>query len=264
MSELLCATPCEGVEVLTLSSPERRNALDLGLLAELAEAIRGTEARAVVIRGEAPAFSSGYDLRSLPPADGDDFVAGAEALVANPDHDAFAAIESSPATVIAAIDGVALGGGLELAVSCDLRLAATGSRLAMPARDLGLVYSHTGVRRFLRACGETVTAELFLAARSYDAEEALRVGLIGETVEPEQLDERTLEIATAAASAPAATMRDNKRLIRTLAAQADPAAGQAESELRTLRQQSLAAQAFRDRVAAFTTRTRTPGASALS
>jgi enoyl-CoA hydratase/carnithine racemase len=258
MSALRRETPSDGVEVLTLARPERRNALDLDLLTALARAVRSTDARAIVIRGEAPAFSSGYDLRSLPAAEDEAFAAAAEALVASPDHDVFGAIESSPATVIAAIDGVALGGGLELAIACDLRLAATGSRLAMPARDLGLVYSHRGVHRFLRACGETVTAELFLGARSYDADAAVAAGLVGEAVDPKDLDARALEIASAAASAPRLAMRDNKRLIHALAGPA-PAP---ESELRALRTASLAGTDFRTRVAAFVTRS--AGASALS
>jgi enoyl-CoA hydratase/carnithine racemase len=251
MSAVRRETPCAGVEVLTLSNPERRGALDLEALAALAGAVRATEARAIVVRGEAPAFSSGYDLRSLPPTDDDSFVEAAEALVAGPDHDIFDAIESSPATVIAAIDGVALGGGLELALTCDLRIAATRSRFAMPARDLGLVYSHAGVRRFLRACGETVTAELFLGARSYDAPEALGVGIVGEVVGPEDLDRRSLEVASAAAAAPAPAMRDNKRLIRVLGS---PPSARLEDELRALRSRSLAGEEFRARVGAFRTR----------
>jgi enoyl-CoA hydratase/carnithine racemase len=251
MSGLRRESPRGGVEVLTLSRPERRGALDPETLAALAGAVRGTDARAIVLRGEAPAFSAGYDLRSLPTTDDDSFVEAAEALVAAPDHAAFEAIESSPATVIAAIDGVALGGGFELALACDLRLAAVGSRFAMPARDLGLVYSHSGIRRFLRACGETTTAELFLGARSYDAEQALRAGFVGEVVEPEELDRRCLEIASAAADAPPLPMRDNKRLIRALSASADVPP---EKELRALRSRSLASAEFRERVGAFVAR----------
>jgi enoyl-CoA hydratase/carnithine racemase len=250
MSTVRRETPTEGVEVLTLSAPERRNALDLAMLGALANAVRGTDARAVVIRGEAPAFSSGYDLRSLPPIDDDRFVDAAEALVARPDHDAFAAIECSAATVIAAVDGVALGGGFELALACDLRIAARGSRFAMPARDLGLVYSHNGVRRFLRACGETITAELFLGARSYDAEAALHARFVGEVVEPEDLEPRFLEMAAAVAAAPLLPRRDNKRLIRTLST---PPTEPREDELRALRSASVASAEFRARVEAFVT-----------
>jgi enoyl-CoA hydratase/carnithine racemase len=258
MSALRREAPTDGVEVLTMSRPERRNALDPEMLAALATAVRETDARCIVLRGEAPAFSSGYDLRSLPTTDSAAFVAAAEALVAAPDHDLFDAIESSPATVIAAIDGVALGGGLELAVACDMRVAAAGSRLAMPARDLGLVYSHSGVRRFLGACGQTVTAELFLGGRAYDAAEALRAGIVGEVAEPGRLEERCLATASAVAAAPPLAMRDNKRLIRALSR---PSAQPVEEELRALRSRSLASTDFRDRVGAFVAQGR--GASAL-
>ncbi len=248
MSAIRRETPREGVEVLTLDNPGRRGALDPEMLTALAGAVRGTDARAIVLRGEPPAFSSGYDLRSLPPTDSEAFVAAAEALVAGPDHDIFEAIETSAATVIAAIDGVALGGGLELAITCDLRVAAVGSRFAMPARDLGLVYSHSGVGRFLRACGETITAELFLGARSYGAEDACRVGIVGEVCDPAELEERSLAMASAAADAPPLAMRDNKRLIRVLST---PPPAPVEEELRALRSHSLAGEDFRDRVGAF-------------
>jgi enoyl-CoA hydratase/carnithine racemase len=242
--------PAAGVLRLTIDRPERRNALDLEVLGALAAAVRGSSAACIVIRGAAPAFSAGYDLRALPASGSEEFAAAADALIANPDHDVFAAIEAQSATVVAAIDGPALGGGLELAIACDLRLASSRARLGMPARDLGLVYSHSGVQRFLDTCGAALTKELFLGGRIFEGEAARLAGLVGAVAAPAELDGLALDLARRIAAAPPLAVGGNKRLIDGCRR-----AGGSEEQLRSLRRRSLGSEELRRRVGAFVART---------
>ena len=111
----------------------------------------------MLITGAPPAFSAGYDLASIP---GETFERDAEALVAHPFHAAMEALAAHPWPTVAAINGHCLGGGLELAITCDLRICAPGAKLGMPPAKLGLVYGHTGLRKFLDVVGLARTKEL--------------------------------------------------------------------------------------------------------
>ena len=146
--------PAEAVARLRISNPERRNALDHEILDAIAEALpqldRGIETRCVLITGAPPVFSAGYDIASIPE---ETFERDAEALVAHPFHAAMEAISDHPWPTVAAINGHCLGGGLELAITCDLRICAAGAKLGMPPAKLGLIYGHTGLRKFLDTIG---------------------------------------------------------------------------------------------------------------
>ena len=139
--------PAEAVARLTISNPERRNALDHEILEALAQALpeldRGIEIRCVVITGAGEVFSAGYDIAGIPE---ETFAADAEALVAHPFHAAMEAVSTHPYPVLAAINGHCLGGGLELAIRCDLRLSVVSAKLGMPPAKLGLIYGHTGLQ----------------------------------------------------------------------------------------------------------------------
>src|SRR5688500_15202900 len=106
---------------LTIVSPSKRNALDHDILGALAETVPRLDARCLLLTGEGPVFSAGYDIGSLPSQK--EFATAAERLVAHPFHAALAALEEYPYPAVAALNGHALGGGLELAVSCDLIVA---------------------------------------------------------------------------------------------------------------------------------------------
>ena len=108
----------------------------------------------------------------------------AERLVANPFTAALDAIEDYPYPTLAALNGHAIGGGLELALSCDLRMAAVTIVLGMPPAKLGLVYSHTGIRKFIDTIGAARTRELFLVGRRIDVRTAREWGLINAIAEP--------------------------------------------------------------------------------
>src|SRR3954467_14193896 len=157
-----------------ISNPGKRNALDHAILDGIAHAVRDTDARCIVLTGEHGMFSSGYDIGDIPEVV---FADRAEKLVAHPFTSAIDALDATDLPTIAALPGHTIGGGLELALACDLRLARDGIQLGMPPAKLGLVYSHTGLRRFLHAIGEPRTRQLFLLGRTVGAREARAWGL---------------------------------------------------------------------------------------
>jgi len=245
--------PGDGVLRLTIDNPRRRNALDLALLAALADAVQRSDARCIVIRGAGDTFCSGYDLRGLDGSelDGPEFAARAQALVANPHHRLFDALERSDATVIAQLGGAAIGGGLELAICCDLRFASEVATFAMPAGTLGLTYSPTGLRRFVETIGLAATKELFLLGRRLDAERALALGIVTEVVPAAELEGEVLEAASTIAAHSALAQAGNKRLLERLRGarrQLDPAL---EAELEQLQRACFAAPDLREGIAAF-------------
>src|SRR6185295_11863769 len=181
--------PADGVLRLTISNPAKRNALDHAILDGIAAALADVDARCVLLTGANGMFSSGYDLGDL--AD-EVFAEEAERLVAHPFTIALDALDACPVPTLAALPGHTIGGGLELALACDLRLAADGIRLGMPPAKLGLVYSHTGLRRFLEAIGAPRTRELFLLGRNIDARTAPMWGLVNAVVLPSDLEEEAL------------------------------------------------------------------------
>src|SRR3954449_10467996 len=137
--ELLVDRPGDGVVRLTISNPTKRNALDHAILDGIAAALHVLEdARCVVITGAQGMFSSGYDIGDIPD---DVFAQEAEKLVAHPFTTALDALDATDLPTIAALPGHTIGGGLELALACDLRIAADGIKLGMPPAKLGLVYS---------------------------------------------------------------------------------------------------------------------------
>ncbi len=188
--KLVLDHPAEAVARLTISNPARRNALDHEILDGLAEVMpsldRGIEVRCVMITAEGSVFSAGYDIADIPE---ESFAADAEALVAHPFHAAMEAISAHPYPVLAALNGHCLGGGLELAVRCDLRLAVVGAKLGMPPARLGLIYGHTGLQKFIDVIGVARTKELFLTGRNLSAPRAMAVGLIHDTVPEGELDQ---------------------------------------------------------------------------
>jgi enoyl-CoA hydratase/carnithine racemase len=249
--KLLLDYPAEAVARIRISNPERRNALDHEILDALAETLprldHGIESRCVVLTGAPPAFSAGYDLTAIP---GATFERDAEALVAHPFHDAMEALAAHPWPTVAAINGHCLGGGLELAMTCDLRICAAGAKLGMPPAKLGLVYSHTGLRKFIDTLGLARTKELFLTGRNFAAERAERIGLVHEVVEDDAFETAALELAAEiGANAPLST-RGNKRAIEVL--NSNPLLSeQQEAGLIALRESCFSSEDLREGVEAF-------------
>src|SRR3954466_8019635 len=205
--------PADGVVQLTISNPAKRNALDRDILDALAETLPALDARCILLTGEGSIFSAGYDIGDLAP---ERLAEEAAELVAHPFEAALGALDAVAPPVVAALNGHAIGGGLELALACDLRVAAAGAKLGMPPARLGLVYSYTGLRRFLDAIGGARTRELFLTARLVSAEEALAWGLVNEGVAPPPLPARGVVLAAEVAALSPLSVRGNKRVLDEL------------------------------------------------
>ncbi len=249
--KLLLDRPAEAVARLTISNPERRNALDHEILDAIAEVLpqldRGIESRCVVITGAPPLFSAGYDIAGIPEQT---FERDAEALVAHPFHAAMEAISHHPWPTIAAINGHCLGGGLELAITCDLRLCVAGAKLGMPPAKLGLIYGHTGLRKFLDTVGLSHTKELFLTGRNLDAERAERIGLVNWIVEESALEDEVIALAAAIAENAPLSMRGNKHAIDLLNSSPE-LTEQQEAGLVALRESCFSSADFREGIRAF-------------
>jgi len=249
--KLILDRPAEAVARLTISNPERRNALDHEILDALAEALpsldRGIEVRCVLITGAPPVFCAGYDIATIPE---ETFERDAEALVAHPFHAALEALARHPWPTVAAINGHCLGGGLELAITCDLRICAAGARLGMPPAKLGLIYGHTGLRKFLDTIGPARTKELFLTGRNYTAERAEHFGLVNEVVPDEALADEALALAAEIAANAPLSMRGNKHAIDLLTA-SPVLSEQQEADLVALRESCFSSEDFREGIRAF-------------
>jgi enoyl-CoA hydratase/carnithine racemase len=249
--KLVLDRPADAVARLRIDNPERRNALDHEILDALAEAIprldRGIETRCVLITGAPPVFSAGYDIAAIPD---ETFERDAEALVAHPFHDAIEAIAKHPWPTVAAINGHCLGGGLELAITCDLRICAAGAKLGMPPAKLGLIYGHTGLRRFLDTIGLARTKELFMTGRNYEATRAEQIGLVNQVAGDERFEAEALELAAAIAANAPLSIRGNKQAIDLLRA-CPVLTEQQEAGLIALRESGFSSEDFREGIRAF-------------
>jgi enoyl-CoA hydratase len=196
---------------ITLRRPDRLNAIDAAVNRELVEAVQRLDAdpkaRVAILRGEGRAFSAGADLAAVAAGDG-------EAL--GDATDSFAGFVSMDRStpVIAAVHGYALAGGLELALACDLVIAADGTQFGLPEVTRGLVAAAGGAIRLPRLIPEKRALEIILTGRRFDAAEALELGLVTRSVPEAGHEDAALELAEAiAANAPAA-VRESLALVR--------------------------------------------------
>jgi enoyl-CoA hydratase/carnithine racemase len=258
--KLLVDEPAAGVLRLTISNPAKRNALDHPLLDAISATLEqlataDSHARCVIVTGAHGMFSAGYDIGEI---SDEDFEEQAERLVAHPFTLAIEALEAFPYPTLAALPGHAIGGGLELALACDLRVAHSGIKLGMPPAKLGLVYSHTGLRRFIDAIGVPRTRELFLLGNYIDASTALAWGLVNRVTAVEELDTIALELAQELAGNAPLSQTGNKRVIAALLRAESTLAPDVEDELIELRRASFASRDLREGMRAFAER-RAPG-----
>lgn len=170
----------DGVELLVLRNPPV-NALSTPLLAELRQRLDKIAAsdrtRAVVLTGDGPYFSAGADLKEMATVD----PAEAPGMVAR-GQELFRRLAELPAPVIAAINGLAVGGGLELALACDLRVAGESAKLGVPEVNYGLLPAYGGTQRLPRIVGIAKAKELVFTGGLISAAEAFRIGLVGKVV----------------------------------------------------------------------------------
>ena len=243
--------PAEAVARLTISRPEARNALDHDVLGAISEAMprldEGIETRCVILTGEGKAFSAGYDIAGIP---AESFERDAEALVAHPFTAALEAVAGHPWPVLAALNGHALGGGLELALCADIRVCARGAKLGMPPAKLGLIYGHTGLQRFIDTIGIPRTKQLFLTGQNISGERAEHIGLVNEVVDDDRVEAESLELAAEIAGNAPLSMKGNKHAIETLNSFSRLTPEQ-EQELIALRESCFASEDMREGIKAF-------------
>jgi enoyl-CoA hydratase len=195
----------DGAAIVTVDRPEAMNALDLehleALRDRLAELAADAEARVVVLTGAGEkAFVAGADIKYMQGLD----VLGARRW-GELGHECGNLLETMPKPTVAALNGFALGGGCELALACDLRLASTNARLGQPEINLGVLPGWGGSLRLARATSLGFAKELVLTGRQVGAEEALERGLVNAVHKPDELREKTLELCrTLAAKSPLA------------------------------------------------------------
>ena len=205
MSTTLTTEVDGAVGRLTLDRPESLNPLSFAGLEELIAAARAfdeqTAVKVVVVQGRGRAFSAGMDLSSFSgtpdrdPRDGADL---GRAMVE--------AIEAMRAVTIASVHGHCIGGGLLLALACDLRIAAASTRFAIPEVDLGVPLTWGGIPRLVREIGPAATRDLVLTCRSFGADEALRLGILTRVVDDDALGDSVEDLARALADKSSLTL----------------------------------------------------------
>ncbi len=180
--------------LLTINKPASLNALDTAVLGELAavvEDLRTNESvKVLVLTGEGRAFVAGADISEMVsknPIDGLEFGRLGASV--------FRAIEQLPFPVIAAVNGFALGGGCELAMACDIRLASAKAKFGQPETGLGIIPGFSGTQRLPRLVGPAKAKELIYTGEIIKADEALRIGLVNGVTEPEALIDEALAMA---------------------------------------------------------------------
>ena len=207
---LLVSRPIEGVALLKLNRPERRNALNMALRMALAEAFRDlsadAEVRAIVLAGEGGSFSAGADLN--------EYLDASTIEVFKRDmHLLWGAIAGCPKPVIAAVNGYALGGGCELALHADIIVAGRSAVFGQPEVKIGLIPGGGATQRVTRSLGKAAAMRLLLTGDSLPADEALALGLISKLVDDGEVDAVALDYARRIAALPPIAVRQIKELV---------------------------------------------------
>ncbi|WP_435195676.1 enoyl-CoA hydratase/isomerase family protein [Natronomonas sp. EA1] len=183
------------IATLTVDRPEALNALNVPTVDAIRDAVTEAEAegaRVLVVTGAGEkAFVAGADIsymKSLSPAEAKQY--------AEKGHTAFRAIENFPGPTIAKVNGFALGGGCELALACDMRVASERAVLGQPEIDLGIIPGFGGTQRLKRVVGDERARRLIYFGDRLDAQDAYEYGLVGEVVAHDELDERVASLAS--------------------------------------------------------------------
>jgi len=189
---VLVETPVEQVRLLRINRPEARNALNFEvrtrLATELATAAREAEVRCVVIAGDERAFCAGGDIKEMAGA-------GTVEMMQRGVLDLWRAIAACPKPVIAAVRGLALGGGCELAMTCDLIVAGESARFGQPEIRIGIIPGGGGTQRLPRAVGKYRAMRYLLTGDLFGAREALEMGLASEVVPDAEVEPRSVALA---------------------------------------------------------------------
>ena len=205
------------VRWLQLDRPERRNALTVELVRRLADAVleagADSQVRLIALTGSPPAFCAGGDLADLG-AVADEGALAVTEVVYGQFHRLVHALSDVPVPVVAAVDGPALGAGLDLALACDLRIATEAAVFASSWIAVGLVPGMGGAHLLSRAVGSTRASEMVLLGRQVRADEALSWGLVNEVVPEQALAERVDALGTQLSGLSAAALARSKASLR--------------------------------------------------
>jgi len=253
MNEQLLTEKKGHVLTLVLNRPDKRNALTPDMLIRLYETLNETagddEIRAVVIRGAGDkAFSSGYDITAIPTHVSPDL----EKLLnrKSPFELALDSIINYPYPVIAMLNGYAFGGACDMAVACDMRIAADDIQMGMVPARLGMVYFPDGLQRFIRTIGWPNTKEMFFTARRYKGDPLKTMGLVNYLVPRDELETFTGNMAREIArNAPLALK--GMKAIMNLVASSESLGSSALQEARTLVEGAMTSQDLKEGQTAF-------------
>lgn len=203
----------EAIAVVTINRPEALNALNTRFFQEMDQAIAeiaaNPEARVMVITGSGKAFVAGADIAEMVNKDQEE----GSAFSRTGQH-TFRSLEKMEKPVIAAINGFALGGGLELAMGCDIRIASNKAKFGQPEVNLGLIPGYAATQRLSRLIGLGDALYLLMTADMVGAEDALRMGLIQKVTEPEALMDEVMKVARTIASKGPLAIRKVKAVTR--------------------------------------------------
>lgn len=195
-----------GVGWVRINRPDRKNAIDTTTRGELADAFSkltdDEDVRVIVLAGSGGSFSAGVDLKEVVEEDRHPLGRGQEPLVAP--------VERCPKPVIAAIDGAAIGGGFELALASDMRVASTRSFFALTELRIGSLPGSGGTQRLFTAVPSAIAWSILLTGDRLDAKRAYEVGLISEVIEVEEFEQRVAELAARVAMAAPLSLRAAK------------------------------------------------------
>ena len=210
--ETLHLTIRNNIATITFSRPKALNAINSLVFTELNATLddleKNNDLKAVILTGEGKAFVAGADIAEMRDKSPDEAKVFSET-----GHKSFRRLEEFPVPVIAAVNGFALGGGLELALACDFIIASEKAKFSAPEVNLGLIPGFNGTQRLQRAVGIAYAKYLIFTAEMIDAEEAYRIGLVQKVVPPEELMPATMKVAENIASKGPDAVKAAKRAI---------------------------------------------------
>jgi enoyl-CoA hydratase len=208
----------EGIGIVTLNRPDRLNALSFKMKDELSavfdEMERNDEVRVVILTGGKKAFSAGADIKERTSSKGADSQYDYY-FRQRKSHAFYSKIENFEKPVIAAISGVAVGGGCELSMVCDLRIASDSARFGVPEVKIGIIPAAGGTQRLPRLIGVTKAKELLFTGDFIDAQEAYRLGLVNRVVPVDELMDEARALARKLLNNPPLSIKFAKRAVNT-------------------------------------------------
>jgi enoyl-CoA hydratase len=239
----------DGIAQIIIDRADKRNAMSLEMWGEMRRLVTAAtsdqSALAIVLRGvDATAFASGADIEEmLSIATTDDAWALMDTV-----RSAEQALSDCPKPVIAMIRGFCVGGGIELALGCDLRFAAKTATFAVPPAKLGLVYSLSSTKRLIELVGLGCARDLLYSARSFDGSEAFRLGLVEHVFEDDEIEQKTFDYVEMLARRSQFSIRAAKQIsAAALAGKSDQ-----DNDVRKVREAAFSGEDLREGLAAFT------------